>query len=376
MSGVDDLDGDGVDDIISSSHGTSSAGTSGRLRAFSGATGHEIPFDLPEFSGDQQFISRVVATGPDYNGDGFPEIVAGYFDQTNGVGLIRILSLGGTLEYSVAATHELELSGSRFSSSLLPGLTVTTRGTQPAASGFILASASSAATTFMGIPVAIGLGTDLLITHPITFDALGRNQFSINLSEPVLVGSSVFLQSFAVDGSAVLTSNGMEILFIQMGLSLDSVTPTIASAGDTITVIGDQIQPTAELLVNGQLVTPISITSTELVFTAPTNLTGCLDIITVRNALGFERSLPINPLPTISQVSQSSGPAAGGTALSIIGSGFQPGATVTFGSTPATFSVLFSAFISTISPPNPVGTTTITVTNPGGCSVSIPFTYF
>ena len=58
-------------------------------------------------------------------------------------------------------------------------------------------------------------------------------------------------------------------------------------------------------------------------------------------------------LPTVSSVSPNNGPTAGGTAVTITGTNFATGATVTFGATAATNVVVVSS-------------TTITATTPAG----------
>ena len=76
-------------------------------------------------------------------------------------------------------------------------------------------------------------------------------------------------------------------------------------------------------------------------------------------------------------VSPGAGPPGGGTPVTITGSGFQPGAAVTFGATPATGVQVSSATaLSATSPPG-TGLVGITVTNPDGTSVTLPdgFTY-
>lgn len=90
--------------------------------------------------------------------------------------------------------------------------------------------------------------------------------------------------------------------------------------------------------------------------------------------------LPPTPLPapTISTVSPSSGSTAGGTAISIAGTGFQMGATVTVGDTAATgVTVNTSSSISATTPAHAAGTVNVVVTNPDTQSAtkSSGFTY-
>ena len=73
-------------------------------------------------------------------------------------------------------------------------------------------------------------------------------------------------------------------------------------------------------------------------------------------------------LPAVSQINPTSGPAAGGTAVTIDGSGFTGVTAVDFGATPAaSFTVLPPNVIDAVSPPG-AGTVDITVTTAGGTS--------
>ena len=71
--------------------------------------------------------------------------------------------------------------------------------------------------------------------------------------------------------------------------------------------------------------------------------------------------------PTVAGLSPASGPVAGGTALSISGSGFTGVTSVVIGGTPAAFTVKSDTLIAAVSPPGS-GTIDVTVTGPGGIS--------
>jgi alpha-tubulin suppressor-like RCC1 family protein len=74
------------------------------------------------------------------------------------------------------------------------------------------------------------------------------------------------------------------------------------------------------------------------------------------------------PVPAVSGVSPSSGPAAGGTAVTIAGSGFTQASAVHFGAAEATsFNVESDGSIRAVTPEG-TGTVDVTVTTPGGTS--------
>jgi predicted secreted protein len=84
-------------------------------------------------------------------------------------------------------------------------------------------------------------------------------------------------------------------------------------------------------------------------------------------------------LPAISSVSPTSGPIAGGTSVTITGTGFTGATAVKFGSTNATsFAVNSSTQITAVSPAGSAGATDITITTPNGTSttnINDKFTY-
>src|SRR5208283_5845079 len=80
----------------------------------------------------------------------------------------------------------------------------------------------------------------------------------------------------------------------------------------------------------------------------------------------------------VTSVSPSSGATGGGTAVTITGTNFVSGATVTFGSAAATnVAVLNATTITATAPAGSAGAATVMVTNPGGQSGSLSngFTY-
>jgi len=70
-----------------------------------------------------------------------------------------------------------------------------------------------------------------------------------------------------------------------------------------------------------------------------------------------------SPPLSIGYLSPANGPATGGTAVTIRGSGFQPGATVTFGGTVATTTFIDASTLQVTTPPLPVGGVRVTVSN-------------
>ena len=95
-------------------------------------------------------------------------------------------------------------------------------------------------------------------------------------------------------------------------------------------------------------------------------------------SFSFPSCFGLAAAPTVSSIAPTSGPAAGGTAVTISGTGFAAGATVTIGGSAATSVVVVSATsITATTPAHAAGAVTVTVTNTDAQSGSCAgcFTY-
>ncbi len=164
-----------------------------------------------------------------------------------------------------------------------------------------------------------------------------------------------------------------------------SVTPNSGSvAGGTfVTITGSRFVAGATVTFAGVPASGVTVTSaTSITATTPANAAGPAHV-TVTNPDLQSRTLPDGftytiSTPAVTSVTPSTGPTSGGTAVTISGTGFQSGATVSFGGTPGTgVNVVNSTQISAITPSGSAGSVTVNVTNPDSGSGSLPggFTY-
>jgi len=124
-----------------------------------------------------------------------------------------------------------------------------------------------------------------------------------------------------------------------------TVTPSTGStAGGTAIVIGVSgvNGGTTTVTIGGNACTSIAVYSTQINCTTPAGTAGQKDIVVTQSSgsvtltNGFTYATP----PTVSSVSPNSGNGAGGTSITITGSNFVSGATVTVGGSSCT-SVVF-----------------------------------
>ncbi|MGQ9592491.1 MAG: IPT/TIG domain-containing protein, partial [Planctomycetota bacterium] len=151
------------------------------------------------------------------------------------------------------------------------------------------------------------------------------------------------------------------------------MTPTSGptAGGTAVSIIGSGFLPGATVTFGGALAVDVDVvSSTRIECRTPAHAAGVVDV-TVTNPDLQSATLPnafeFIPPPTVASVSPASGPTAGGTAVSIAGTGFRSGATVRFGAAdpiPATY--ISSTALAATTPPHAAGLVRVTVINPDG----------
>jgi hypothetical protein len=151
------------------------------------------------------------------------------------------------------------------------------------------------------------------------------------------------------------------------------------AGGTVVTLTGLNLTSIAATAVDfgGRVATNVHCASaTTCTATSPAG-TGTVNV-TVVNDHGTSNALPFTYIagPTLTSLSPSSGPGAGGTTVTIVGAGFIPRQTsVQFGTVPATGVSCSSTTQCTAVSPAGSGTVNVVVETPGGISSAQPFTY-
>jgi hypothetical protein len=118
------------------------------------------------------------------------------------------------------------------------------------------------------------------------------------------------------------------------------------------------------------------VSSTSITATTPAQQSGSVNVV-VTNTNGLSGTLtngytyvqPDGGVPSVISVSPNKGPTTGGTSVTITGTSFAAGATVTFGTLEASNVVVVNATTITAStPPNEIGSVNVFVTNTNGQS--------
>jgi hypothetical protein len=167
--------------------------------------------------------------------------------------------------------------------------------------------------------------------------------------------------------------------------TISGVSPnTGPSAGGTsVTITGTGFQTGASVYFSSAAATGVSVNSaTQIQATTPANDAGAVYVV-VTNPDGLMATLSggftyVAPPPTVTGVAPNYGLPAGGTAVTITGTGFQTGAAVTFGGVAGTgVNVLSATQIQAVTPAHATGAVDVRVTNPDsqGATLAGGFAY-
>lgn len=232
--------------------------------------------------------------------------------------------------------------------------------------------------TTIQLSVATGTGT---LGGTITGTILsGQSQATISGVTYSVTESGVSLT--ATDISAVPTliaSNSSTFAVDEPGPSITSIVPdsgTVAG-GTTVTISGNNFQTGATVTFDGLAATVSSTSLTEIIVITPAHPSGpgAVNVVVTNPDTQSDTAIGgytyLGPGPTISDVDPALGSIAGGTAVTITGTNFEAGATVTFDGNPATNVTLVSSTSITADTPAGSGIVDVVVTNPDTQSATL-----
>ncbi len=193
-------------------------------------------------------------------------------------------------------------------------------------------------------------------------------------------GSDIF--TFKVNDGTTDSNTASVNITVTAAPTISSVSPNsgATSGGTAVTITGANFAAGATVTFGTTAATNVAVVnSTTITATTPAGSTGAVTV-TVTNPGGQSGSLATGytyvASPTVSSVSPRNGPTTGGTAVTITGTNFVAGATVTFGTTAATnVAVVNSTTITATAPAGSAGAVTITVTSSSGQGGSLAAGY-
>jgi hypothetical protein len=159
------------------------------------------------------------------------------------------------------------------------------------------------------------------------------------------------------------------------------------SGGTTITITGTNLSGATSVSFGSSSVTPVSSTATSITVVTPAATTaGAVNVSAIVGGVatnvktgGFTYTTSV---PTVTSISPTSGPAAGGTTVTVTGSNLTGASAVNFGGTAVTSGIVVNNSGTSLTVNSPAGTAgstvAVTVVAPGGTSASVAngqFTY-
>jgi hypothetical protein len=204
--------------------------------------------------------------------------------------------------------------------------------------------------------VAVGGTLGIAISDPTTFKGRGNDEGPVSNTGPVTI----------------------------TGISPNSGP---AAGGTPITITGTGFTGTEFVtFVNGALATNVVVVNdSTITATTPSGLPADGSLVFVTSPLGTSPPVsptdvftwtaappPPGPVPTVTSLSPTTGPSAGGTSVSLKGTGFNGASQVLFGAVPASsFSVSSSTRITAVAPAEAAGAHDVTVTTANGTSPTV-----
>ncbi|WP_459549879.1 beta strand repeat-containing protein [Nocardia sp. X0981] len=157
-----------------------------------------------------------------------------------------------------------------------------------------------------------------------------------------------------------------------------SLSPTSGPVNTSVTITGTGFDPIVTDVKFGNVATSFTVDSpTRITAIAPAYLSGTVPVTVTTSSGGTSNAVPFTyvPVPVLNSISPNQGSTAGGTTVTLTGSGLTGVTAVAFGATPATsFTVDSDTQITAVSPPG-TGIVPVRVTGPGGTSGAVPFIY-
>ncbi|MEU9061000.1 IPT/TIG domain-containing protein [Streptomyces sp. NPDC048430] len=165
--------------------------------------------------------------------------------------------------------------------------------------------------------------------------------------------------------------------------TISTINPTQGptSGGTTVTLTGTGMTGSTAVRFGSTNATSFTINSaTQIIAVSPPRAAGAA-AVTVVHPTGNSNSVTftyvVAQVPVVTGVAPSSGPTAGGTSVTLTGTGFTGATAVTFAGIPATsFMVNSATQITAVAPAGSAGAAVVNVTTPGGTSAPDAFFFY
>ncbi|WP_213816881.1 S-layer family protein [Glaciihabitans sp. dw_435] len=237
-------------------------------------------------------------------------------------------------------------------------------------------------TVYGGTVVTI-TGSGFLGATGVTFDGIAGTTFTVLSDTSIRVTTPAHtvgpVDVIVLDAAG--NSDALEFTFTGVPSSASSLTPAFGpdSGGTPVTITGTGFVGATGVTFDGTAGTAFTVVNdTTITVTTPGHAVGSVDVVVVDPA---GNSTPVQfefrgVASGATSLAPSTGSEAGGTVITIDGTGFTGATGVTFDGTPGTnFTVVNDTTITVTSPAHDRGPVDVIVVDPAGNSTAIPFGY-
>jgi hypothetical protein len=229
----------------------------------------------------------------------------------------------------------------------------------------------------------IQLSGTSFVAGSTTVSVAGASCTGVNVSSPTLLTCVTPAGVAGVQDVVVTTPGGPSApaFFTYDNMPVvKSVKPSQGplAGGTTITITGSSfVSGGTTVLVGGAACTGVAVSGDKVLTCITPAGTGVADVtVTTAGGTSAPGYFTYDDLPTLVAINPGEGPAAGGTTITLDGTGFVAGATVSVGGA-ACASVVISGTtsITCATPARPAGSTVVSVSTPGGLSNTLSFVF-
>ena len=333
------------------------------------------PASLPNGISGASYSQSITASGgtPSYTYSVTTgSLPAGLSLSSSGALSGTITAAAGAYSFTVQAKDSYNSTGTKaYTLTVYSPISITTSSLPAGTVGVAYTSTTLAATGGSGTYTwsATGLPAGLSINSTGT----------ISGTPTTATGSPFSVQVTATDTVSYTGNSGSK----SYSLTVNPPAPTVASispnsgptaGGTSVVITGTNFTGVTAVSFGGTSAISFTVNSaTQITATSPAG-TGTVDVTVATpggtSATSANDKFTYVAPPTVTAISPTKGPTGGGTSVSITGTGFVSGATVSFGGTAATAVTVVSGTSITCTSPAGTGTVDVTVATPGGTSAT------
>jgi hypothetical protein len=267
----------------------------------------------------------------------------------------------GMVDVTVTTSGETSATSSSDQFTYVPGVTSVSPSTGPASGGAVVTIEGSGFTSASAVKFGTAAASSVTdvsstqITATAPAGAVGAVDITVTTA-----------------GMTSATSSGDQFTYVPSVTGV-SATSGPASGGTVVTIDGSGFTSASTVDFGTTAATNVTdVSSTQITATAPAGTVGTVDVtVTTSSEVSATSSKDqFTYLPSVTSVSPVTGPAGGGSLVTIDGSGFTSASTVKFGATAATGVTLVSATQLTATAPAGAGVEDVTVTTSGETSAT------